>query len=140
MKKERIETLVDSFVDINGDTRYFVIAAVSEVLPTLVSDDFEDIEVSHEVMICTEYNSDYVDNVVKKVTLGYAFCNPTDTFNEELGKTIAIGRARKNQEAALYSTKLGYINTKLVKAFLEQEAEYFKNNPENYIKGYKRKK
>ena len=29
MKKERIETLVDSFVDVNGDTRHFVIAAIS---------------------------------------------------------------------------------------------------------------
>ena len=43
MKKERIEYLVDSFVDANGDERHFVIAAVSEVFteddePSYVTD------------------------------------------------------------------------------------------------------
>lgn len=132
MKKERIETLVDSFVDENGDTRHFVIAAVSEVLPT------EDI--SYEVTYYDEYDADVVDYVVKSLRLGWAICNPIDEFNEELGKRIAVGRALKNQTAALYSTKLGYINTKVVKAFLEQEAQFFKENPQIHIAGYKRKK
>lgn len=146
MKKERIETLVDQFVDTNGDTRHFVIAAISEVLPTTVGErcpdeheDFKDLEVTHEVVAYDEYDSETVDEVVKGIKLGFAICNPTDTFNEQLGKTIAIGRARKNASYALYATELGYINTKLVRAFLEQEAEYFKHNPESRIAGYKRK-
>lgn len=146
MKKERIETLVDQFVDTNGDTRHFVIAAISEVLPTTVGErcpdedeDFKDMEVTHEVVAYDEYDSETVDEVVKGIKLGFAICNPTDTFNEQLGKTIAIGRARKNASYALYATELGYINTKLVRAFLEQEAEYFKHNPESRIAGYKRK-
>lgn len=146
MKKERIETLVDQFVDTNGDTRHFVIAAISEVLPTTegercpdVAEDFKDMEVTHEVVAYDKYDSETVDEVVKGIKLGFAICNPTDTFNEQLGKTIAIGRARKNASYALYATELGYINTKLVRAFLEQEAEYFKHNPESRIAGYKRK-
>ena len=146
MKKERIETLVDQFVDANGDTRHFVIAAISEVLPTTIGEkdptaeeDYRDEELSHEVVAYDEWDSETIDLVVKGVKIGFAICNPTDTFNEELGKTIAIGRARKNASYALYATELGYINTKLVRAFLEQEAEYFKHNPEYKITGYKRK-
>lgn len=145
--KERIETLVDQFVDANGDTRHFVIAAISTVLPSTFGeicpdvDDEEDrnAEVSHEVVAFTEWDSETVDVVVKGLKIGFAICNPCDTFNEELGKTIAIGRARKNASCALYATEPGFINTKLVRAFLEQEAEYFKHNPESRIAGYKRK-
>lgn len=128
MKKERIETLVDHFVDGNGDTRHFVIAAISETFT----------EAEEPAYICDTYE-DELGEVVKGLKIGFAICNPCDKFNEELGRTIAIGRARKNSEYALLATELGYINTKLVRAFLEQEAEYFKHNPEYKIAGYKRK-
>lgn len=128
MKKEKIETLVDQFVDANGDTRHFVIAAISEVFT-------EDYEPSN--VVDTECND--IQEVVKGLKLGYSICNPIDKFDEKLGIAIAIGRARKNASYALYATELGFINTKLVRAFLEQEAEYFKHNPEYKIAGYKRK-
>lgn len=128
MKKERIEYLVDSFVDANGDERHFVIAAVSEVFT-------EDDEPSY----VTDIDGLEIQEVVKGLKLGFAICNPTDKFDEKLGITIAVGRARKNAEYALLASEPGYINTKLVRAFLEQEAEYFKHNPEYKIAGYKRK-
>lgn len=128
MQKERIETLVDSFVDVNGDTRHFVIAAIS----VMFDQDDEPATVSDlEYKECGE--------VVKGLKLGFAICNPSDKFNEELGITIAVGRARKNTEYALLASKPGFINTSLVHAFLLQEAEYFKHNPESHIAGYKRK-
>lgn len=129
MKKERVEYLVDSFVDENNEERHFVVAAISQVFD-------EDTEPTSLVDV---YN-DSVQEVVKGLKLGFAICNPTDKFDESLGIKIAVGRARKNSEYALIATELGYINTKLVKAFLEQEAEYFKANPETRIAGYKRKK
>ena len=124
MKKERIEILTDSFVDEKGDTRHFVLAAISERFNTPLYFD----------------NDSNSGPVVKGLKIGYAICNPIDKFNEELGKQIAIGRARKNSEYALLATSLGYINTTMVKAFLEQEAKYFKENPESMIAGYNRKK
>ena len=128
MKKERIEYLVDSFVDNNGDKRHFVVAAVSEVFnkdiePTYVADSY----------------GDDIHEVVKGLKLGFAICNPNDDFDEELGITIAVGRARKNANYALIASEAGYINTKLVRSFLEQEAEYFKRDPAYRIAGYKRK-
>ena len=123
MKKERIITLSDSFVDANGDERHFVIAAVTE--------HFDEGDVS------ADDGFDYYD-IAKGVKIGFAICNPSDKFDEKLGTTIAVGRARKNADYALFATKTGYINTKLVQAFLEQEAEYFVNNPEYQIAGYKR--
>lgn len=148
MKKERVETLVKSFTDENGEVRHFVIAAVSEVLPRNIGESYmasgdedeDECELSHEVVCYDEWDSETIDYVVKSLRLGWAICNPVDTFNEEIGKQIAIGRARKNGTAALYATKLGYINTKVVRAFLEQEAEFFMENPATMIAGYKRKK
>ena len=128
MKKERIEYLVDSCVDANGDERHFVIAAVSEVFT-------EDDEPSY----VTDIDGLEIQEVVKGLKLGFAICNPTDKFDEKLGITIAVGRARKNAEYALVASEMGYINTQLVRAFLQQEAEYFKHNPEYKIAGYKRK-
>lgn len=129
MKKERIEYLVDSFIDSNNEKRHFVIAAVSEVF-----------DLSDEPAAVIDDEGYETQEVVKGLKLGFSICNPSDIFDEKLGITIAIGRARKNADYALLATKLGYINTKLVKAFLEQEAEYFKNNPETRIAGYTRKK
>ena len=128
MKRERIEHLVDSFVDENGEKRYFVIAAISEVFdnddePCIVSDGY-----GYEIQ-----------NVVKGLKIGYSICNPVDNYNEQLGIDIAIGRARKNSEYALLASNIGYIHSRLVKAVLQQEAEYFKRNPASKIKGYKRK-
>lgn len=128
MKKERIEYLVDSFVDANGDERHFVVAAVSEV--------FTD---EDEPTFIADFYGDAIHGVVKGLKLGFAICNPSDEFDEKLGITIAVGRARKNAEYALLASEMGYINTQLVRAFLQQEAEYFKHNPEYKIAGYKRK-
>lgn len=128
MKKERIEYLVDSFVDANGDERHFVVAAISEV--------FTDVD---EPTYVTDIDGYEIQEVVKGLKLGFAICNPTDKFDEKLGITIAVGRARKNAEYALVASEMGYINTQLVRAFLQQEAEYLKHNPEYKIAGYKRK-
>lgn len=128
MKKERIETLVDSFDDTNGNTRHFVVAAVSVMF------DQDD-----EPAAVVDLKNEECGEVIKGLKLGFAICNPNDEFNEQLGITIAVGRARKNAEYALLASEPGFINTPLVRAFLAQEAEYFKCNPESRIAGYKRK-
>lgn len=128
MKKERIETLVDSFVDANGDERHFVVAAVS----VMFNEDDEPATV-------VDLNDDECGEVVKGLKLGFSICNPSDEFDEKLGTIIAVGRARKSAEYALLASEPGFINTQLVRAFLAQEAEYFKHNPESRIVGYKRK-
>jgi hypothetical protein len=134
MKKEHVEILNDQFTDENGELRYFTIAAVSTPL------EESKYPVNH-LMNCFGGPCEMqIDEVVKKVTLGYSVCKPGDTYSKELGETIALGRARKNGKAALYSTMRGYINTRVVQALLRQEADYFKANPEVWIKGYRRNK
>ena len=128
MKKERIETLVDSFVDANGEERHFVVAAVSVMFNK-----------DNEPATVVDLNDDECGDVVKGLKLGFSICNPSDEFDGKLGTTIAVARARKSAEYALLASEPGFINTKLVRAFLEQEAEYFKHNPESRIIGYKRK-
>ena len=141
--KEHIEFITDSFTDYAGKVHPFVIAALSKNLPIRsgqlednpVSED--DIPVIHEVGTYVEdYGTlDYLGTVTKVVCLGVSICNPTDTFDEKVGALKAAARAH-DAKPVLYASKPGVINTKVVKALLEQEAEYLKNNPENFIVGY----
>lgn len=147
--KEYIELISDYFVDFQGNRHYFVIAAISEKLPTKVKNlydsDYYDVKddsnVYTEVSIAIEdYGSvECIGNVVKTLKIGIAICNPEDEFDEQIGFKKAIARAKKS-EPVLYSSSLGAINSDVVKAFLKQESEYFKNNPGKYIKGYDNKK
>ena len=141
--KELIEFITDSFTDYTGKVHHFVIAALSKVLPTRSGQlknnptDDDDLGVIHEVGVYVEdYGTDeYMGVVTKAICLGISICNPTDTFDEKVGALKAAARAR-NAEPVLYASNPGIINTKVVRALLEQEAEYLKNNPENFIKGY----
>lgn len=114
--KEYVEVLKDSFLDYAGKEHHFTLAAISEMPDnyTLSEDSF---------------------GIEKVLKIGLAICNPDDVFDEKVGACTAIGRAKKS-EPVLYSTIPGLINTKMVQALLEQEAEYIKNNPEQYIAGY----
>ena len=141
--KEHVEVINESFVDYAGKTHYFTIAAVSSPLPRFTGQmvnsptSDEGLRVIHEVGIYVEdYGTDdYLCNVTKVVRLGISMCNPTDEYDEKVGALKAIARARAN-EPAILSVDPGTINTKVVRALLEQEAEYLKHNPENFIEGY----
>lgn len=140
--KEHVEVINDLFVDYAGKTHHFTIAAVSSLLPRNgkeleMHDDYADKEVAHEVAIYVEdYGTDdYLCNVTKALRLGISMCNPTDEFDGKVGALKAIARAREN-EPSLLSVDPGTINTRVVRALLEQEAEYLKHNPENFIDGF----
>ena len=124
---EHIEVYQDYFIDFAGRKHNFVIAAVSQEIPTFIENIHDDV--------------DYSINAIgeKVLKIGISICHPSDEFDQKLGITKAVGRARKYANG-LYATFRGYINTDLVKAFLLQEADYIKNNPEQYIAGYKQEK
>lgn len=126
--KQYVEVIKDSFVDYAGKTHHFVIAAVSDGFETETSDSLMIIQPDG-------VSFDVVGYVERGVRVGISICNPADEFNEKVGTLKAIARA-KNSGVALYASDRGYINTKLVRAFLEQEAEHLKNNPDKYIEGY----
>lgn len=121
---EHVEVLKDQFVDYAGQIHYFMIAGVSI--------EYED---SLEVTTGAGIEADFCGYLDKGLHIGISICNPEDKFDEKIGALKAIGRAKKSI-AALYATNPGYINSKMVKALLEQEAEYLKQNPELYIAGY----
>lgn len=113
--KERVEYRIDSFTDYANIERKFIMAAVSQEVDAVITD--------------------YSDGV-KKLSIGVAICNPEDEFNEEVGKTIALGKARKGNKHAFYSTDSGLINRGVVNALLDQEVAFFKQCPGKYIAGY----
>ena len=141
--KEHIEIFHDSFVDYKGLTHKFTIAAVSQDLPKTAKElnnfdeHWDNNEVTHEVNIYVdEYGTyDYEGTVSKALYLGIAICNPEDEFSYKVGEMKAIARA-KNSTPVLFARDRGIINSKMVKALLEQEADYIKDNPSKVIKGY----
>ena len=121
--KEKIVTVISEFTDFRGEIHKFVVAAVS-------------MQVDAEVEI---YNDSEVAEWIptgKAVKLGVAICNPTDAFDEEKGKMIAINKARNSSDYALYATLPGMINTVVVNALVAQEIAFIKNNPARIIPGY----
>lgn len=140
--KEHIETIVDSFTDYMGNTHHFVIAAVSQVLPTYsgeleynpINDEYVPVDYEVEQYVGV-YDTRNIASVVKVLKIGISICNPIDTFDKEKGIHEAVARARKSL-GGLYSTNHGYINTRMVKALLEQEADNIKDSAEVFINGY----
>lgn len=127
---EKIVYKIDSFEDFTGTQRQVIMAAVSQ-------------EVRGNAFTAT--STDFTGtSIIKEVRLGVSVQSPSDIEvpNEELGKIIAVGKAKKEKSCfgKLFSTDKGFINHKLIDAFLSQEMDYFKQNPGKYIKGYNRDK
>lgn len=135
MRKERVEYLIDSFVDANGNERKYVICGVSEVLP-YEEENCTSIDVLYQD--CDDSN--YICSVRKGLRTGVAFCNLKDIFNKEMGKRIAYGRAKKNANWDLFVTDPGFIYTEAVQLHLKRLSKFIKDNPENAMKRYSRMK
>lgn len=119
---DRVQVLEDVFVDCAGKSHRFMIAAVSRRMEGYAGD-------------CNTYQYDEV-NIEKCLSIGISVCNPADKYDTRIAYLQATGRARKNVDRMLFVTRSGMINTKMVQALLEQEAEFLKNNPDFLIKGY----
>lgn len=124
--KNYTNVIHDQFIDYAGKTHHFVIAAISENFKEGECPDIVNVEGFH---------TEVLGSVIKGVKIGIALCNPEDEYNEKAGICRALARA-ENADYALLSNSRGYINEKVVEALLVSEANYIKNNPERYIKGY----
>lgn len=125
---EKVVFKSDYFVDFTGETRQVVFCAVSSEIDGEIYD--------YDQPLCRH------QDVEKQLWIGVSVQNPRDLENEELGKIVAEGKARKlkSRYATIYATNKGLINYRMVNALLEQELEYFKQNPGKYIKGYDKDK
>lgn len=125
---------IDKFIDNTGIEREFILAAVSIDLR-------KDKSVIYSEATIGVTTGEVAYDMEKVLCLGIAVRRIEDTFNEELGKKIALGKALKvidnpNKGKLIFVSDAGLINTKMVEALLEQEALYFKRDPRCYIKGY----
>lgn len=124
MVKNRIEYRIGEFIDFAGRARKYVVAAVSELVDCAC------------VTTVTQDGNLIMDDVVKKLSLGFAICNPEDKWDEELGKKIALGKAIKRPARVMYASHAGMINTEVVNALINQEMKYAEKAPSTVFKGY----
>jgi hypothetical protein len=116
----KTEFKVGTFKDYEGKERHYVMAAVSVEL--------KDTDISE--------TSGVIVAIPKALYIGVSVCRATDTFDEKLGKIIAVGKAMKKHDHVLYVTDSGIVNDTVVKAVLAQESAFFEAHPDRYIKGY----
>ena len=126
MNKEIV--LKDKFVDYAGKEHQFVIAAVKVGLKEQGAN-------YPVVMRIDDGIGEGLGCVQMGLKIGVSICNPVDKFSEKVGVLKAVARA-KNSEIALYAAHPGQMSDNLIRTYLAQEAEYIKENPEKYIKGY----
>lgn len=134
MKQDIATYLVDSFIDYKGRERKIVACALSQT----PHDDNWKMRigwVNHFNTILPQ--ADIYEEVYKMVSIGIAICNPSDPFDEEVGKKIARSKA-ENAEGLprIYTPCKGIITKELVDTFLNQQVQFFKENPETLIRGY----
>lgn len=131
-KNIKVEYKIDKFTDFAGFEREFILAAVS--VPILVEDRAWIPAI--DTFNGTEYEDERCIDCEKLLLIGISVRNAQDKYDEEVGKKIAVGKAMKFKGKQLIANHAGLINTKMVQALLEQEAEYFKRDPQSYIAGY----
>ena len=138
MKKDIPEFLTDTFIDYKGETHQVVICALSQSPKESEGDTLMVVWTDGETV---DESADIYHNVYRTVSLGIAICCPADKkiFSEEIGRKIALGRA-ETATPKFVSLVPGVVNTTLIKAFLKQEMEYIKKNPEQFIVGYEEAK
>lgn len=134
MKQDVAEFLTDSFIDYKGDTHQVVLCALSQS-PEETEGDYLMVAWSNGDTV--DESADIYHDVYRMVSLGVAICCPADkkVFSEEIGRKIAQNRAEK-EVPKFVSLFPGVVNTTLVRAFLKQEMEFIKKNPEQFITGY----
>ena len=140
MKQDVIEYMVDSFVDFKGEERKIVACALSQAAEVSEDDCVLAVGwVAPDEYICTN-DPDYA-RICRVVTVGIAVCNTSDTFDLAKGQKKAYDKALHDPKCpAIYTTSRGVAGKVLVKAFLEQELTFLKENPERIIKGYNQMK
>lgn len=115
--KKVAEFIEGTFIDYKGDKREYTICALS--CPIEEDDD----EAS--------------DSEVKQLRLGIAVRRDGDEYVRGIGMAEAERKAKENPFSILRSDTCGVINSTMVQAILEQEAEFFENNPGKYITAYR---
>lgn len=131
MKKEVINSVTGVFTDYKGLQHHITVVAISQS-----AKEVDEYRACYEVSTYIEdEGADYYCGLAKTLRIGISICNPEDTYNEKVGYNKALARARASQPV-MFVTKAGIINTKMVKALLEQELEFAINNPDTIIPGY----
>jgi hypothetical protein len=152
------ETLKGTFVDYCGNERDFTMVAVSIPLDECDStrvvrtEMFENeinlpdrvVENEHGEIVdfnpggVTFYQDEMdvlISPVTKMLSVGVSVRAVSDK-DTNISERIAYGKAVKLKNHTLYVSHPGMINTKMVQALLEQEAEHFKKDPGSYIVNY----
>lgn len=69
----------------------------------------------------------------KELRIGYAICNPNDTFDEDFGVRMALSRARKKPFCHLMSGFGGEFPLSTIMALIQDKGEYIVANIDKFV-------
>lgn len=75
--------------------------------------------------------------VTRTLVFGVALCSTTDTYNPELGKKIAYGKAVACRDNNLITGRAGLLNITNATSILQNEVKHVMEFPELYSKKYR---
>lgn len=140
MKQDVAEYLIDSFVDFKGEEHKIVACALSQSSEKSEGDYKLAVGWIDDDSYMDIHDPDYAE-VCRVISVGISVCHPTDTFDKERGKANAYNKALHDPKCpTIYTRDRGVASKTLVKAFLKQEVNFLKENPERIIKGYNQMK
>ena len=126
MKKVISSYVSGSFVDYRGKEHKVIVCGIT-AKPSFVGFGYPDVYANIE-------NSAF--RIEKTLNIGFAICNPNDSFDEAKGEKIAASRAESAEAIIMSTSKSGMFNTNTVNAILNDYLDYIIKDPGSVIKGY----
>lgn len=123
--KEKIYSLYSSAIDKKGLKHEIVMVGIYNQVKS-------DEVVTRKVLVPVKENKNITGTLTfskpeikRNLKYAFAICHPTDVFNKEQGKKLAIKRARKNP--------MGEMETKLITTLCKDQIKHILKGEMNYV-------
>lgn len=145
MKKEIVQYATGKFKHFDGKEREFTVCMVSISPKTyddypnpMYSNEDGDYILENESSISTEARPEGVIAIWERyVNFGVSVRNPNDSYNEDIAKKIAYGKANSTKGYTVAFDNLALMSTDVANALLKNFVEKVSNDPSLAIQNYK---
>ncbi len=145
MKKEIVQYATGKFKHFDGKEREFTVCMVSispkiydDYPDPMYSNEDGDYILTNESCISTEARPEGIISTWERyVNFGVSVRNPNDSYNEDIAKKIAYGKANSIKGYTVAFDDLALMSTEIANALLKNFVEKVSNDPSLAIQNYK---
>lgn len=144
MKKEIVQYATGKFKHFDGKEREFTVCMVSispkawDYSDSMYSNEEGNFILTNESCISTEARPEGIISTWERyVNFGVSVRNPNDSYNEDIAKKIAYGKANSTKGYTVAFDDLALMSTEIANALLKNFVEKVSNDPSLAIQNYK---